>query len=68
MNNPFLPISFKPGPPTTPTWEDGPTKYGPQYNGHDQVSLINAANPISPTNNPGWCVLPGAAQGYSKIP
>jgi hypothetical protein len=75
-NNPFMPVTFRPGPPTTMVWEDGPGPYvnpsntgAPvRYNGQDQVARINAANPISPANNQGWCVLPGAATGYSKIP
>jgi hypothetical protein len=75
-NNPFMPVTFPKGPPTTIAWEDGPGPYvNPansgipvRYNGQDQVARINAANPISNTVPPAKCTLPGAATGYSKIP
>lgn len=75
-NNPFIPVKFPPGPPTTMVWEDGPGPYlNPantgtpvRYNGQDQVKTINFANPISNTVPPVKCTLPGAAVGLSKIP
>jgi hypothetical protein len=70
MNNPFMPVKFPPGPPTTVAWEDGPGAYvNPsnsgipvRYNGQDQTHAINIRNPLPP-----FCTLPGAAVGYSKI-
>jgi hypothetical protein len=71
MNPPFMPVTFRPGPPTTPVWEDGPGAYvNPsntgvpvRYNGQGQTLIINIANP-----SPPFCTLPGAAKGMSKIP
>ena len=48
MNNPFLPPSFTPGPPTAPVWESGPLPYV-AYNGQNQTSKINTAKPKPPT-------------------
>lgn len=72
-NNPFMPVKFPAGPPTTQknVWEDGPGFYvNPsntgtpvRYNGQDQVQRINIAKP-----DPPFCTLPGAAVGMSKIP
>jgi Chitobiase/beta-hexosaminidase C-terminal domain/Glycosyl hydrolases family 43 len=61
INPPFLPVSFPPGPPTIPKWEDGPEKFVP-YNGSMQMSRINAKIPIPGTGiRPGWEDGPGAA-------
>lgn len=67
---PFQPITFydtvpKGGwNPYTGPQEDGPSKYAPQYSGHDQVKTINTAFPYpKPPPEDG----PGAAVGYSKI-
>jgi hypothetical protein len=64
MNPPFQPVSFPPGPPTTPNWEDGPGLYvNPsnvglpvKYAGQNQTSTIAVATPP-----PGWEFGPGPA-------
>lgn len=70
INPPFLPVSFPPGPPTVPQWEDGPgafinppnTGTPVRYNGQMQTSKINARIPIPGTGiRPGWEDGPGAA-------
>jgi Chitobiase/beta-hexosaminidase C-terminal domain/Glycosyl hydrolases family 43 len=51
INPPFMPVSFPPGPPTVPAWEDGPGAYVDKtgapirYNGQGQSSTIFIANP-----------------------
>jgi hypothetical protein len=49
LNNPFTPVKFVSGPPTTMAWEDGAGIYPYIYNGQTQTSRINTAAPKPPT-------------------
>jgi hypothetical protein len=62
INPPFMPISFAPGPPTTPVMETGPTKFV-AYNGQSQQSKINTASPAPPMESG-----PGFAPGSPNTP
>lgn len=59
-NNPFLPVKFAPGPPTTPQWEDGPKNYV-QYNGKTQTAQISTAKPPPPPELGPGAADPGIA-------
>jgi hypothetical protein len=68
-NNPFMPVKFPKGPPTTMVWEDGPGIYVnpsntgvPVVYGIRQTALINTANPKPPRQT-----LPAAAGTDSKL-
>jgi hypothetical protein len=72
-NPPFMPPKFASGPPTAEknVWEDGPGAFvNPpnsatpvRYNGQDQVTKINTAQPM-----PNWEDGPGFADpGYSNV-
>ena len=69
-SNPFLPVKFPAGPPTTQqgVWEDGPGQYVNaagvpiRYSGTDQTVAIVNAQPKPPRQT-----HPGAAGTDSKI-